>query len=770
MNSFKLKSYFTFLGRNKLYTAINLFGFSVSLMVVILLGIYVKNERSVDGFHKDKERVFRLTSHSRSGGRFSAPIAADVKNRYPEVEAITRAGAPSLVIKQGEEKIKAQSLAVDSTFFDIFSFPFVEGNPRQQLQTVQEVVLTKSFAVKLFGSQPALGKTVMIDTVACTVTGVVEDFKNTHFKNPDLIVRFEYVGPWYLNEYGSCNFLIYLRTAKGSNFQAKMPDLLTHFKTYFWLYQTGAATSIGLVPIQDCYFLTDHTPDFLRSNSHRFIWILMGSMWVILLFAVINYVNLSVAQSGFRAKEAATRRLLGSSRGGLFAGFISESVLFCAGTFVIAVALAAMAEPLFNRLLGSSGSVAENLTAINLALAALFVLLLGIVSGLLPATVISRHKPVEVVRGEFTRKTKMVYSRILIAFQYCITIVLLGCTLTIIYQTHFMRTTNLGFDKENIVYLDNVIYKSSTLSAFRDQLMRVKGVEMVSFTAGTPIDGGNNQTVSYKDRAPISFQMFVVDSVFFKMFHIQTLHETGIKEKRALWLNEAAVKELGLPDTATRFNFGDNFPVSIAGMIKDFHFRDLSQQIGPLLIGKQGVWQTGVWTILVKISGANQAETFRNIKETYLESSGGIPFGSGFIDEELNSWYNDQERTYKIIGSFSLIAILISALGMLAMATYYMRQRASEIAVRKVFGSTNREMLQKLIFSFLKMVAVAFVVAVPIIWYAMSEWLKGYAYHVSLHWSIFALAGGVAFLFALIAVFWQSYKATRANPILALRQ
>lgn len=372
------------------------------------------------------------------------------------------------------------------------------------------------------------------------------------------------------------------------------------------------------------------------------------------------------------------------------------------------------------------------------------------------------------VRGEFTRKTRMIYSRLFIGLQFGLTIVLLGCTITIRQQTHFMRTTDLGFVKENIIQMDNTIAGERT-PGLRDALMGIDGVEAVSFTRDTPLTGGNNQTVDYDDRAPVSFQQFWVDSVFWQIMRIEKLRQTGNDPRSGWWVNEEVLRVLGLPEDTTEFKTYRT--EQIAGVIRDFHFRKLDQKIGPMMIGNFLPERHGwPWEILVKITGTDPAGIYREVVRATLDYNGGVPFESGFVDAEIDSWYDEQEKTYKIMGAFALIAVLISALGLLAMATYFMRQRAREVAVRKVFGATSREVLDRLILSFLKIVAVAYVAAVPVIGYAMNRWLSTFAYRIPLRWTIFAAAGAIAGAIALAAVFWQSRRAANANPVETLHK
>jgi putative ABC transport system permease protein len=774
MNSFNFKSYFNFLSRNKGYTAVNLVGFSVSLAFVVLLGLYTRRELSMDRFHRDGGRIFQLTN---DWDAFSWKIADDLRNRYPEdFEALTRTRHENMTIIRGAEKIRTGTLFVDSVFFDIFSFPILDGVPGQLFETKTDAVVTESFARRLFGDEPAVGRTIEVDvgiggadsTALFLISGVAADFEDSHIASPDLLLRADNVPRFRQDNYENAAFVhIYLKQNPGVDFASKIPQTIEWFKEFYWPYQDDVMKELGLRPISESYFTAPKISNGTVSNSKTFILILLAAALTVLLFAVINYINLSVAQSGFRAREAATRRLLGGTRFGLFVSYILESVLFCAGALVVAFFLAGAIEPFFNRMLGSDVSINEMLTPAGIALCAAGAIVLGGVCGFFPALIVTRWKPIDVVRGEFTRKTRMVYSRIFIGVQYAITIVLLGCALTILMQTRYMRTTDLGFAKENIITMDNTV-AGPRAPGLRDRLMKVPGVEAVSFTRGTPLSGGNNNTVRYEDGTSVSFQELHVDSLFWQIMGIEKISETGNAAPGAVWVNEELLRVLGLPADTTEFMLYR--PEAIAGVVKDFHFRDMHQKIGPMYIRDNLSERYYPWDILVKIDSNNPGQTYRRVVDATLEYNGGMPFDSNFVDAAIDNWYDEQEKTFEIMGWFSGIAILISALGLLAMATYFMRQRARDIAVRKVFGAQNREVLNRLVFSFLKIVAVAFLIAVPVIWYAMSRWLATFAYRIPLRWTIFAVAGILAAAIAFAAVFWKSWRAANTNPVETLHK
>ena len=783
MNDFcQLKSFGNFLKRNKLFTAINVFGFAVSLMFVVLIGLYIQTEISVNASQQNKERIFRFTG---SGATTVAPPTGPVlANRYPEIESYTGVFYQSgwnVQVKSDNssgERWLATSMLTDSSFFRVFSFPFVQGDASQALRTKKDVVLTESYARKLFGNEPALGKVIDVNGIdGMIVSGVVRDFRDTHFTNPDVIMWLENLSDmWGMNlmgHWGWCAVELYLMSAPQADLLAKTDELndYLHSSEAFWLFYNDSTNRASLEPLEEVYFSPKTRSETIRSNDSRFLMVLAATALLVLIFAVINYINLSVAQSGFRAQEASIRRLLGGSKGSLFAGFVLESLIICFVSFFLGVLLARLAQSWFGGMLGCEISVAEGMTGGGMLFALGGVVLIGIISGLVPAYTLTRFKPIDVVRGTFRRKTKMVYSKVLIAFQYCITIALIGCTVTVIWQTRFMMKTDLGYDHDYLMTCGNVAENATERAAIRSQLMAIPGVEQVAFSCGTPADGGNNNTTQDKEGNRHSFQVFMGDSAYMEMMGFEILRRTGVEDERAVWINETAWKQLGLADDATECldPAGDgNAKVKLRGMVRDFHTSDLSRPIGEAMIRPLEP-DTYAWNILIRVSPADPFATLNRIRDWYNHQVGGQLFTGSFLDQQIQSMYVAQERTAGILSNLSLIAILISALGMLAMSTYFMRQRAQEIAVRKVFGATDREVLTRLVMSFLRLVLVAFVVAVPVIWYLMNNWLSGYAYRIPLSWTIFALAGATAFVIAFAAVLWQSMKATRANPILAIK-
>lgn len=765
-----VKVFFRTLWRNKLYTVITVFGFALSLTFVILLGAYIRQELSVDQFHVNKDRIFRAVNEEQSN--FGTLIGGELQNKYPEIECYTRLSVNGGFVENVQkEKVAFNFLLVDSTFFKMFSFRLLEGNPEDALKVRNSVVLTRSYARKVFGDRPALGQELIFDNrLNLLVTGIMEDMpENTHFDAPDGLLLFPLLAdiwqyPELFQNNGNSSFGLYFMTKNGTDLSSKAPQILEGFKKDYWMYRDGFKKEFGFEPLTSIYF-GGKGGQGMHGNSQTLVAVLSAIAMIILILALINYNNLSVAQAGFRAKEAAVKKLLGTDNLHLFRQFVGESVALCFMAFFIALGFSILLQPVFNQLLVTHISIAGQLTFVNLMIGLAAVGLLGIIAGLAPAFMITRFNPVDVVKGAFRRKTRGVYSKVLICFQYTVAIILMISTIVILKQTDYMRNYNLGFDKGNIVWLGNRIDRTQS-EAFRSELEKIPAVKGVSYTCGTPVDGGNNMSFSYKEKS-VSFQEFKVDSAFFNLLGIK-MEPTGVAfSENGVWMNRAGVKELELGESPTEYNPG-NGVTPIMGIVDNFHFRALTNAVGPAQLRplRQSDYP---WTILVKIAGSNPGETFNEIKRVYSEYIDKAPFESGFMDQDINQWYEGNERTAKLIGYFSALAIVLSMMGILAMATYFIQQRVKEIGVRRVNGATVMEVLSLLVNSFMKWIVVAFIIACPVAWYAMNKWLSGFAYRTDLSWWIFVAAGIFACVIALIMVGWQSIKAATTNPVNSLK-
>ena len=768
---FDFRAFLNFLGRNKLYTAINIFGFSISLMFVILLVTYTRQEYAVDQFHSNKERIFRLCDET--DACFAPLIGRDLKARYPEIETYVRLFETDEVATTGERHLKAKILLSDPDFFRMFSFRLAEGDTAQVLRSKNGALLSESFARNLFPEGDYLDKTVTIKGESVPVTGILRPFGNSQFVTPDVMLSFEEWAPlvygWdgvLKRGYASASFPLYLMLKPHADLSAKMPDMLSHLTTYYWPYKDDHARELTIIPLTEVYLSNPlYASEQIRIGSKTLINTFFSVAMLILLFAVINYINLSTAQSESRAREMAVRRLLGCSRKALFTRLIVESVLLCILSLLIALLLAGIAEPIFNRILQTHISVSNLFSASNLGIGVVAIILLGLLTGVIPASVITRARPIDVVRGSFRHKTKMVYNKILIGFQYLITIVLLGCTLTMSRQIDMMLHADLGFDTANKLYLSIPDLNPGQSAGLKNQLLQIAGVENVALVRGVPMLGSNNTSDTWHDQ-PISIQRFEGDSSYLKIMGFRILRDNRTDDRKAIWLNETAMQAMELPDSAS---YCEYFKCPIAGIVQDFRYRDLTHPAEPCIIEhmQDNYWP---WACIIQLTNLDSPVTLRTIERVYREYTGGMPCEYKTYDEVMHQQYAAQQRMSDILFGFTLVAILISALGILAMATYFIRQRSMEIAVRKVFGSTNREVLQRLVLHFVRYVLAAFVIAVPVIWYLMHDWLSQYVLRIPLSWTIFALAGLTALAIAVATVFGQSWRAANSNPVDAIKR
>lgn len=775
------RSFFNFLGRNKLYAAINIFGLSVSLMFVILIADYTLRQLTCDDYHAKADRIYVIGNEECITSGYY--LQKYLRDRYPEIEstcAVAVSGQSTDAtqpVEVGLQKYSATILFADTTFFRIFDYQLLDGDREQVLASRDNVVLSESFARKVFGTFNPMGQVIRFpdEEKSYVVSGVVRDIDRSVIPNMDIIMRAERLcdinsaNDEHMSNSGAVTTFILARP--GADLTAKIPDMLDYFKEIYWIYKGNVYQHVTLTPLRDVYFLSQNNDGGFNYGSWPFVMILFGVGAVILLFAVMNYINLTVAQTGFRAKEMAARRLLGASRGEIILKLILESTFLCVVAFVIALFLAAAVEPGASRLLGSKIGVWQDMTPAVVACYAAFIVVLGVVAGFIPAMMVSRYKPVDIVRGSFRHRTKMFYSN---AYHdperhyHCPDRHL---------ADHRPADPPPDFGADGVQYgrhtryLDRNFPREKQIAQFREELLREPCVEAVALGCGTPHDRGNNNTMQYGPDRMIGFQIFIGDSTYFRILGLERLrdnHLARMNDDNMVFINQHALRELGIAEDAEEFKVGMDYsyPYQIAGIYRDF-------QIGSALDKPQSamLWQTDdiadmyPWNILVKIRG-DKTVAYNTVKSVFERISDGAVFtGAEYIEQEIEADYADQRRILHIVGIFTLVAILISALGLVAMSTYYIQQKEQEVAVRKVFGSTRGEVLVRLVGNFMRLVGAAFVLAVPVAWYLLERWLQDYSVRISLSPLIFLIPGAFAAAVAFVAVFWQSSRAADSNPV-----
>lgn len=771
---FNLKSFGKFLSNNKAYTAIDVFGLSVSLMFVILIGVYTVQELSTDKFQEKGDRIYVLGNGEHPGTAY--PLAYRIQERYPEVEQVCpiisyNSTVPNMPVTCGDKNIKALILFADTTFFDMFSFRLKSGDKNHVLQASNYAVISQTFSRKLFGKENPEGKVLRLnDTLTVVVSGVMEDIKNSILPYTDIVVPISNIHTFNssidrtsLNNAGST--VAFLLVREGADLQSRCDEMFNWFKEFFWVYQRGRSTQVSLTPMNQYYFSGIYGFQ-LRSGDWKFVIILMSIGLVILVFAVINYINLTVAQAGFRAREMATRRLLGSSRKELFTRLITEAALLTVFSFGLGLLLAYAVVPYANDLLQTRIDLSAAFTPGAIGTTIIGLGLIGLLAGLLPAVVMSSAKPIDVVRGTFRTKNKMVFSKFFITFQNVITIVLVASSITMVAQIHHMIHAPLGYNTTNLIEIENTFRDKTSLNTFVNELRQKSCVKRVGLSQGAPFSGTNNESSVYKGK-DISFQTLVCDQEFFDMMGFQKLRDNHLTGS-GWYLNETALEEMELPEDTPSITLDKGgYVLPVAGILKDFQLSNITTGKLPVRLRIEESSKLYPWVIMVEAEG-DPFIARKEVKDVY-ERLTHLEYTGQFVDQQIEESFASQIRTSKIVTIFACIAVLISLLGLLAMSTYFLQQRMLEIAVRKVFGSTNREMLKKLVGSFLSYVGIAFVIAVPIIFYFMNKWLQDYSYRISLNPLIFIAAGLFCLVISFATVLLQSWRAANMNPVTNIR-
>ena len=783
------RSWFTFLSRNRLYTAVNFIGLALALAFVLLVADYTVRQFTVDNYHTKADRIYAVCSEeSVSSGYY---LQKHLRDRYPEIESTCSVAffedsdAGSTPVEIGRQKFLASVLYADTTFFRMFDFTLLEGAREEALAARENVVLSESFARKVFGTFNPLGQTLRVDNDerAYVVSGVMRDIERSTIPAADIVMRAERITETNAaNDERMSNSgagVTFLLARKGADLQAKVPDMLAFFKEIYWPYQGNVFQQVRLVPLRELYFEPVNDSNKLAHGSRSFLYILLGVGLVVLIFAVMNYINLTVAQAGFRAREMAARRLLGASRGNIFLKWVLESTLFCAAALLIASCVAELFVPWASQLLGTKVAVWDDISWPVAGVSLLAVVVLGVVSGFVPALLVARYQPIDIVRGTFRRHTKTVYGRMLIALQNVITIVLLAASITIGLQIRHLVNAPLGYETRDILNIETDIFPDrSAMRHFCNELHSLPEVEAVGLGCGTPHDRGNNNTFQYGADRMISFQIFIGDSTYFRILGLERLRDnhlaaaTGDAGSRRAWhINQYALHELGITEDAPEFKVGEDlsYSFSIAGIYRDF-------QVGTALDAPTSVLLREVndpdgfypWNILVKTHG-DHAAAYHAVEELFRQTTDGGSFAARYITDEIADDFAAQQRLLHIIGLFTLVALLISSLGLFAMAAYYIQQKRQEIAVRRVFGASRREMLTRLVRNFMALVGAVFVIAVPIAVWGLRRWLEEYSVRIALSPWIFLAAGLFAAVVALLSVGWQSRRAADADPVESLK-
>ena len=784
MGNFNFKSYFTFLSRNKIYTAVNVFGLAVSLTFVIIIGLYTWQEFSINHQHSKAKRIYSIGLNMDDGAWRTAnchhAVLRYLRSQYPEIEQTCGFTAGSLKLKDNGNFVNLSVLEADSTFFSMFDFPFLQGNRANSLKQKGNIVLTESAARRLFGNTTVIGRTLTTaENNHFRITGVVKDFDNT-FIDKDIqgVIDFSYTTniankdeyfPNMVNVTGAASFV---QVREGCDFTAKQKDVDAYFQTFWEGYHP-------IITRLDKLYFSGLNAFLMQTGNLTLVKILFAVGIAILLFSIMNYINLTVAQSGYRAREMATRRLFGCTRGAVGVSMFSESLVMCIISLFIAVVFTCVCAPYAGQLLDTKLDLSLLARPLAVGIMVAFILLVSLASGVFPATILLRVKPIEVVRGTFRTHTKMIFSRIFITVQNIITIIMLACAMIMSMQMLHLTKAPLGFNTENVIcieYPDD--YSSRHSGEFENRLRSLPFVKAVAPSCGTPATGGNNNTVTFDgEKREWSFQFISGTPEMMKIYGLTLKNDLHAKGDSIVYLNDMAMKALQMSPTdrhlSSRYEqirfgyFRKN--AQFGGILNELRILNILEEQHPLLVQVCNNIQEP-WNISILVSG-DPVEAYAKIKDVYKEvfHEDIDESSSPFVDKFVQARFKQDLRTTKIVSLFAFIAIIISLLGLVAMSTYFIQQRAREIAVRKVFGSTSNQIRVRLIRTFMLYVGIAFVIAVPIVVHFMSKWIEQYSYRI-VWWPWIVVAGVIVMLISLAAVAVQSWMASNENPVKNIRQ
>ena len=771
-----MKSFWNFLKKNKLYGAINLVGLTVSMAFVLLLAAYIQRQLTTDSFQKNADRIYVIANEDNVTMGYW--LDKHLKNNFPEIEkgccVANVASADAFTI--GGELVYGSTMAADSTFFEMFSYDLVEGNKADWRVSWDRCMVSREFANVHFGDKDPIGQVVTYNNgnYQLTVCGIYEDFGNSILKAPDVLLRGEIMTKINsANNEGMSNAgsgICFVMAYPDADLQARQGDILDWCEKNFWVYKSQY-DKVRLIPLRDMYFLNEgirYGSDTIQFGNRSFVNLLLAMCLLLLAFAVLNYINMTTALTGFRAKEMATRRLVGADKRSIFLKVISESTLICGISMLLAILLAEALAPAASRILEYQVSIFKAITPVNVLLVLGFIVILGILSGLVPALLIQKAQPIEIVRGTLRLKTKTVYSKVIIIVQNVVAIIMLVSALTMGLQIRHMISADLGYNTKDILVVDNAFGQTGQIRPLLDRLRAEPCVEEVGQGDGIPLGGTNNWTMELADGRWVSFQQIQGDDKYFDILGLKVKQDN---HQRAWWLNEYAFKQIGIEETATEFQSAKNGTRQIGGIYYDFKIRPLEADQSAALIYNRGENPDDdyPWVLLVKTTG-DQAAAKKQVEAACKEVFPDRLFEAQYIEEMIEDGFAGESRVLNIVLIFTLLSILVSALGLFAMSSYYLQQEIRSVSVKKVFGADYSGVLKELVLSFMKMVGIAFVIGVPIAWFIMNRWLSGYGHRINLHWWIFALAGLAVAIIAAISVLYQSIKTAQTNPAEALKK
>jgi putative ABC transport system permease protein len=800
-----LKTSFRFLAKNKTYSFINIFGLALGTLCCVYLILYVTDQYSYDKHQPDAKNIYRITTRTEItgdkhyGGASSPPIAPAMKRDFGEVLQYTRVVSTlgvskSLLTYKEKSFYENDALYVDSTFFQLFNYHFIYGNPSNALNAPYTIVLQRSVADKLFGSENPLGKTITIENNYgkdnFKVTGVVDQsLGKTQIKgnmffsmNSGGMGSYTYSNTtWAGNNY-AYSYVELRHDANVSALEKKLPAFLNKYGGE-QLRSGGMKKELHLQRLLDVQTTGGLDHNMIPAVSTSFLYIMILIAVLIQVIACINFMNLSTARASKRAKEVGVRKVIGAGKGSLIKQFLAESLFLSFIGILIALPLLAIALPYLNQITHADIHLSLFRDYRLWIFLVMLVLVTGFLAGSYPAFYLSAFQAIKVIKGDFSNHVSASgIRRTLVVFQFVLSIVLITSIIIIYSQLNYIKNKDLGFDKKQKLifnfYTDGTQKKMASLSNDFKALAEVQNIGMSNFYLGQFVEhdhgvfppGGNMKTA-------IDAQNIATDDHFLQANGIQLVSGRNFRpgDSARVLINETLCRRLGLnPETAPGTKlYNEEKPdptitMEIIGVMKDFNYSSLHNEIKPLELD----YKAGTdWfdKMTVAVNSDNYKSVLAKLEDAWHKNLQGVPFEFQFLDEVVQKQYESEQTLGNIINSFTLMAILISSLGLFGLASFSAEQRSKEIGIRKVLGASVSGIVQLLSKDFLKLVIISFVIATPIAWWAMNKWLQGFNYRVPIAWWMFAMAGLIAILIAMITVSFQALKAAVANPTKSLK-
>ncbi|MCK0109991.1 ABC transporter permease [Flavobacteriaceae bacterium S0825] len=807
-----IKNYFKIAWRNliknKGFTAINIIGLSMGIGCFIMISMFVIDELNYDRHHEKVNRIYRVNSDVIFGGTemsmavSSDPMGEVLMKDYPEVENYVRfyASNGSKLIKKGNEYINESAVAhADSTLFDVFTLSAIIGDTKTALSNPNTVVITETAANRYFGSpELAIGQLLETDDNQSTlykVTAVIEDIpRNSHF-NFDFFFSMANVDYGFGN-YLSHNFHTYVLLKEGANYKAFNKNFKEVINKYLLpqaaqfmeissmddFEASGNKLEYSLMPLTDIHLHSSRGAELSANGNIQYVYIFSAAALFILLIACINFMNLTTARSSGRAKEVGIRKVLGSEKKALIGQFLTESTLIAVLALFVGLLFVWLSLGWFNGVSGKEMSMASILSPKFLIFILILPFIVGGLAGTYPAFFLSSFQPIKVLKGKLSSgSNKNTLRNFLVVFQFATSIILIVGTIVIYKQINHIQNSNLGFNKEQVVVVNNFGLSRETRQSLKNEIEQLTEITSASFAGYLPVGSSSRSDTTFSTETVMTesngfnMQYWNIDYDYLETIGMEM--EAGRNFSRdfgsdstGIILNETAVKLAGFTNPIGKKLYttdGDSNleAYTIIGVVKNFNFASLRENVGALCfqLGNNS-WETAYRFSTTDVSGL-----LATIENKYKAAAPGMPFNYEFLDEAFDNMYRQERRVGKVAMSFAILAIIIACLGLFGLATYIAEQRTKEIGIRKVLGASVTNIVKMLSTDFVKLVMLAFVIATPIAWWFMDKWLQDFAFRIDLNWWIFAITGFVALLVALITLSFQAIRAAIANPVNSLK-